>query len=86
MRLPGNAAMFFSQILSIALLDIIPTEWFYKKFEFTQTEPIDLNFEAIGFESTNFLKSIGSMIFPLAFILILIIVVTFLYLIKPCRK
>ena len=68
MRLPGNAVEFFTQILKIAMLEVLPIGMLYDKhFHFTKTDPINLNFEAVGFESTNFLKNIGSMILPIVF-------------------
>ena len=84
MRLPGNAVEFFRQILKIAMLEVLPIGMLYDKhFHFTKTDPINLNFEAVGFESTNFLKNIGSMILPLVFLVVLSIMVIVLY---PFRK
>ena len=69
------------------MLEVLPIGKFYEKFFiFTETDPINLNFESIGFESRNFLKNIGLMILPLGFLIIQLVIVICLYLIKPCRK
>ena len=62
------------------MLDVLPIGKLYDKyFNFTKTDPVNLNFEAIGFESTNFLKNIGSMVLALCLIFLLSISVVVLY-------
>ena len=62
------------------MLDVLPIGKLYDNyFNFTKTDPVNLNFEAIGFESTNFLKNIGSMVLALCLIFLLSISVVVLY-------
>ena len=61
--MPANAQMFFSQINKIASFDIIDIDPFINKvLNLNETEPVNANFEAIGFQSIYFLNNMGSLI------------------------
>jgi len=62
-QLPGNASVFFKELMRIAAFDIIELndqlDWF---FGLEPTEPINSNFEAIGFESVYLLHNLGTLL------------------------
>ena len=61
--MPANAQMFFSQINKIASFDIIDIDPIINKvLNLNETEPVNANFEAIGFQSIYFLNNMGSLI------------------------
>jgi len=65
--LPANAGMFFAQLMSIAAFDYFEIgpfldEWLNLK----PTDPVNGNFEAVGFESVYFLHNLGTLV--LAFV------------------
>lgn len=74
--LPENAKMVFDFIFQIAAFDLISTDEFYENnFEMGESEALSQNFEALGFESVNFLSNIGSLVFgilaiPVLFLLL----------------
>ena len=50
--MPANAGMFFRTIMSIAAFDFYDfTDIIHELFSIEPTDPIDKNFESIGFES-----------------------------------
>lgn len=60
--MPANAQMFFKQINHIASFDIIDVNPLIKKaLSLNETEPMNANFEAIGFQSMYFLNNMGSL-------------------------
>ena len=87
--MPANAGMFFRTIMSIAAFDFYDfTDIIHNLFNLEPTEPIDNNFESIGFESQYFLINMGTMAcFFLIYIVVLLIVLACLPFSKRrCRK
>ena len=67
-NLPANVGIFFGYIMMIASFDLVPVDSFVDEYGgMTPTEPINENFEAVGFESLYVLINLGT-------ILILVIV------------
>ena len=63
LALPANAGIFFGFLMQIASFDIIPMEKFYSDVLYwTTTDPINDNFNSVGFGTTLFIYNIGSMI------------------------
>ncbi len=61
--MPANAQSFFNQILKIASFDIIDlTPRLEKMLRLNATEPLNPNFEALGFGSLYFLNNMNSML------------------------
>ena len=61
-NLPANAGLFFKQIMQIAAFDIVEIgEPLDKLLDLEPTDPINENFEAVGFESIYLLNNMGSM-------------------------
>ena len=60
--MPANAQIFFNQIDKIASFDIIDMDPIINKLlNLNETEPLNANFEAIGFQSMHFLNNMGSL-------------------------
>ena len=60
--MPANAQIFFNQINKIASFDIIDMDPIINKLlNLNETEPLNANFEAIGFQSMYFLNNMGSL-------------------------
>ena len=60
--MPANVQMFFKQINKIASFDIINLDPLINKvLKLNETEPINANFYAIGFQSMYFLNNMGSL-------------------------
>ena len=64
---PTNAQLFFSKLLSIVAFDIIdgtPIEAMIGDlFVLQETDPLTINFDALGYESSLFVPNMGSLIF-----------------------
>lgn len=62
--MPANAGLFFRSIMQVAAFDFYDiTDIVHNSFSLEPTEPIDQNFESIGFESLYFLINLGTMAF-----------------------
>jgi hypothetical protein len=62
-QMPANAQLFFNQINEIASFDMIDTNPLINQIlKLNATEPMNANFNAIGFESMYFLNNMGSLI------------------------
>ena len=60
--LPANAGLFFKQIMQIAAFDIIEiNEPLDNLLDLEPTDPINENFEAVGFESIYLLNNMGTL-------------------------
>jgi hypothetical protein len=61
---PINAASFYGYLIDIANFDVIPSDKFNSAiYRFTDLEiEMPSNFEELGYETTNFLQNMGSMI------------------------
>ena len=63
LALPANAGIFFGLLMKIASFDIIPTDIFFNEvLSWVSTDPVNNNFNSVGFGSTLFIYNIGSMI------------------------
>jgi hypothetical protein len=61
-KLPPNAGSYFGFIMQIAAFDILPTDDFYADYtNIEETDPINENFDSVGFSSLFFLYNLGSM-------------------------
>ena len=61
-NIPANAGLFFKQIMQIAAFDIIEiSEPLDKLLDLEPTDPINENFEAVGFESVYLLNNMGTL-------------------------
>ena len=59
--MPGNAAVFFGHLMSIAAFDFIEFgDIIHEAFSIEATDPIDDNFNSVGFESQYFLNNLGT--------------------------
>ena len=69
-RMPANAAMFFGFLMQIASFDFIPMDLLYDLIfpNKIRSEPLNANFDQIGFSSMYLIYNLGSMI--LAFVMI----------------
>jgi hypothetical protein len=82
---PGNAAMFYGFVMEIASFDIVPTGDLYDKYllDMPPTEPLNENFDAIGFSSMYFLYNSGSIMLSILAVPVLALIVGIL---RPCIK
>ena len=59
--MPSNIALVFYVLMRIAAIDVIPTDNLYDTlFDLEPTEPLSINFEAVGFESMWLIYNLGS--------------------------
>jgi len=83
-NLPGNAAVFFNVLMTVASFDVLPTDNFYDKvLNTTPTLPLTANFEAVGFESMYFLYNMGSLM-VLLMVFALLAIISWLF--SLCKK
>lgn len=83
-NIPANAGLFFKQIMQIAAFDIIEIgEPLDKLLNLEPTEPINDNFEAVGFESIYLLNNMGT--FAIAYFIWILAAIIALFL-KICMK
>jgi len=60
--LPANTGLLFDELMKIAAFDFIETTPFLERLlSLGQTEPVNQNFEALGFESLYVLQNLGSL-------------------------
>ncbi len=80
---PGNAAMFYGFMMEIAAFDMVPTGDFYDKYlqDLPITEPLNDNFDVLGFSNMYFLYNSGSIMISIIAVPLLAIVVGIL---RPC--
>ena len=63
LEMPANVQIFFNQINKVASFDLINIDPLINKvLNLNETEPINANFEALGFQSMFFLNNMGSLI------------------------
>lgn len=86
-QLPTSASGFFKNIMAIAAFDLYEfDEIIHKAFKINPTEPLDINFETIGFESRYHLVNLGSIfIFYVIYLALLLLVLPLLGLKRSCR-
>ena len=59
--MPANTGMVFQYLTKIAAFDLLEIGDFVDEFlELEQTDPVDNNFETLGFESQWFINNVGS--------------------------
>ena len=74
--LPANIGMVFYILMRIAAIDIIPTDTIYDAtFDLEPTEPVSINFAAVGLESKWLIYNLGSITLIALFIVFLMILV-----------
>ena len=85
--MPANAGTFFSHVMEIAAFDFYDFgDIIYDKMNIEPTDPIDSNFESVGFESQYFLVNMGTMvIFYLIYLFFFILAPIIRLLRKSCR-
>lgn len=75
LEVPSNAGAFFNYLMQIAAFDIIPTDNLFNfLFDVEPPEPLNSNFEVVGFETLYFLHNLGSLCFPIFAFPILVVV------------
>ena len=80
---PGNVAFFYSYLLNIAGFDFLPTDNIFDwLFEFKSSEPLTARFETIGYETTYFVKNMGTMFIFGVIFAILLVLTLFLYVLN----
>ena len=61
--IPANVGMFFGYIIAIASFDLIPIDDYIDQYGgLTPVDPINDNFEAIGFKSLYVVINLGTML------------------------
>ena len=78
--MPGNAAVFFGHIMSIAAFDFIEFgDIIHEAFSIEATDPINDRFNSVGFESQYFLNNLGTiMVFYIIYIIFVIVLIPML--------
>ena len=80
-QMPANAQSFFNQILKIASFDIINLDpYLNKMLRLPESQPLNSNFDELGFGSMYFLNNMNSMLVGFAFYFAMIVL---LVLIDP---
>ena len=86
-QLPANTGRFFSQLTAIAAFDIFETDEYLRElFDLPPQDPVNQNFETIGFETVYFLNNLGSFILVFVVKLLLILIWAALYPLARCSK
>ena len=63
-NLPANAGMFFAQLMAIAAFDFFEIgPYLDELLNLDPSDPVNGNFEAVGFESIYFLHNLGTLVF-----------------------
>ena len=64
-----NAAMMLKFLMDIASLDVLPTTKFYDYYlHVSESDPINDNFNALGFGSMSFMYNMGSLLVACLFV------------------
>jgi len=78
--LPANAGMFFAKMMEIAAFELFDTKPYLDKYlGLAPSEPLNSNFEAVGFESVYVLHNMGTLVLAFFYYLFLVM---FSYLLK----
>ena len=82
---PGNSQYMFGVLMTVAAFDAIPTDWVYDNYIFGPKEgdPINPDFEAVGFETIWIVPNLGSLGWYIAFVPLIYLFYFALYF---CRK
>ena len=74
-RMPANVGMYFQKLMQIAAFDVIETDSFFNMLlRLPPTNPVNEQFQALGFESVYFINNMGSIFLVFLSLLILMIV------------
>ena len=94
-EMPANAGMFFKHVMEIAAFDFYDFgDIIHENMKIEPTDPIDANFEAVGFESQYWMVNLGTMfVFYLIYIAIALFIAPSLFCcrtkskrVKKCSK
>ena len=76
---PQNAQSYFAKIIFVVNFDILPSKIILNKaFDFEKQEPINSNYEIMGYEAINYMLNMGSLFLIFGVILTLSIFMLFL--------
>jgi len=82
-NMPASCNFIFSIIFQIAAFDFIETgDYFEEYFETAPSEPFNENFEAIGLETTYFIHNMGTLMFTLVALPVILLVLWLTYLLR----
>ena len=57
---PANAVLFYSLIITVSNFEVVNTDDINDKFfDFTETEPVNMNFDMMGYPSKNSINNLG---------------------------
>jgi len=77
--LPANAGVFFNALMTFTAFDIIDTSPFLNwLLQLEPAQPVNSNFEAVGFESVFLLHNLGSLLLVFLYYLVVILVMKIL--------
>jgi len=84
-NLPANAGYAFRVLYQIAAFELFEIgPYFNELFGLEPTDPINITFEALGFETTSSVANLGPLIIVLLLYLIILITLALLYTCKRC--
>ena len=70
-KIPANAALYFSSLLDLANYDLINTEPFLRKWlKLVEEEELDASFQSLGYDSVYFVINIGSLLLVAVYLLL----------------
>ena len=85
--MPNSAQNFFNQILKIASFDIVDLEpYFNKLLNLKESESLNPNFSALGFDSIYFLNNMNSMVIGFLSYFIMILLLLLLDPFQSCSR
>jgi hypothetical protein len=85
--MPNSAQNFFNQILKIASFDIVNLEPYLNKFlNLKESESLNPNFNALGFDSIYFLNNMNSMVIGFMSYFIMILLLLLLDPFQSCSR
>ena len=83
-RMPAIPTLVFGILTEIAAFDYVEVgDYFEMAFDISDSDPMNQNFEALGFETTLFLYNMGSMLFGLVLTPVML---TIGYLLRLCDR
>ena len=86
--IPANAMILFNElqlVVSFDYLDKIYPEY-ARDMHLTETEPLNVRFERLGYEERNIIANMGSIIFLLAFTFLKTFTTVIIALLCRCKK
>ena len=67
-EIPPNTYTFFQKLMTIAAVELIPTDLFYRYLNNVKPQPISKSFEEVGFEHHLIMDNFGTLGFIFAFL------------------